>query len=53
MTEQKPVEECKVIPLAVDGEDGWHTCPYKTEIHNDFSLCQCTEEEEYECAMAI
>jgi AAA domain len=44
----------KVIPIAIDGEDGWHTCPYKMEIHNDFeSLCQCSDEQEHECAMDV
>ncbi len=44
----------KVIPIVVDGEDGWHTCPYKTELFNDFtSLCQCSPEQEHECAMDV
>ena len=31
-----------------------HTCPYREEIHNDYeSLCDCDEEQQYQCAMDI
>jgi hypothetical protein len=31
-----------------------HTCPYKEEIHGDYeTLCDCDEEQTYECAMDI
>ena len=31
-----------------------HTCPYAEEIHNDYeTLCDCDEEQTYQCAMDI
>ncbi len=31
-----------------------HTCPYREEIYNDYeSLCDCDEEQQYQCAMDI
>lgn len=30
-----------------------HTCPFKTEINYDFSLCHCDDEQTHNCAMDI
>ena len=31
-----------------------HTCPYAAEIHGDYeTLCDCDEEQTYQCAMDI
>jgi hypothetical protein len=31
-----------------------HTCPYAEEIHNDYeTLCDCDEEQTYQCARDI
>ena len=31
-----------------------HTCPYAEEIHGDYeTLCDCDEEQTYQCAMDI
>jgi len=31
-----------------------HTCPYAEEIHNDYeTLCDCDEEQTYQCAMDV
>lgn len=30
-----------------------HTCPFKTEIYNDNSLCDCCDECEKECCWDI
>jgi hypothetical protein len=27
-----------------------HTCPFSTEIHNDYTLCNCCEDCERNCA---
>ena len=38
----------------VEGSNGLHTCPYREEIHNDYeSLCDCDEEQQYQCRMDI
>lgn len=47
-------------------EDGWdrifgkkekrpkkHTCPYKTEINGDYSLCDCDHDATHECSQDI
>jgi hypothetical protein len=32
----------------------WHTCPYAEEIHGDYeTLCDCDEEQAYQCRMDI
>lgn len=30
-----------------------HTCPYKTEINEDYSLCNCDPEATHQCAQDI
>jgi hypothetical protein len=30
-----------------------HTCPYRSEINGDESLCDCTEEEIFNCSQEI
>lgn len=30
-----------------------HTCPFGEEVEGDFTLCNCCEECEDECAMCI
>lgn len=48
------IEQKKVIPIKQEtAEIEPHTCPYKTEIHADYELCNCSEEQEHECAMDI
>ena len=38
----------------VEGSKELHTCPYREEIHNDYeSLCDCDEEQQYQCRMDI
>ena len=41
--------DCK---CGADGRDE-HTCPFKTEINDDGSLCNCCEGCTEECAMEI
>ena len=38
----------------VEGSNGLHTCPYAEEIHGDYeTLCDCDEEQQYQCRMDI
>ena len=40
----------------IDFYDGtWHSCPYQEEINGNYDphYCQCSEEEQYQCAMDI
>jgi len=38
----------------VEGSEGLHTCPYREEIHGDYeTLCDCDEEQQYQCRMDI
>lgn len=30
-----------------------HTCPYKSEINGDESLCDCSEEEIFNCSQEL
>ena len=44
------VETCNVTNYEQQG----HTCPYLEEIHGDYTtLCDCTPEQEHECARDI
>lgn len=36
-----------------EDKDQLHTCPYKIDIHDDYSLCNCDEDEEKECSDSI
>ena len=38
----------------IEGSEGLHTCPYREEIHGDYeTLCDCDEEQQYQCRMDI
>ena len=38
----------------VEGSKGLHTCPYAEEINGDYeTLCDCDEEQTYQCVMDI
>jgi hypothetical protein len=42
------------VDQEVTEPNGLHTCPYAEEIHNDYeTLCDCDEEQTYQCAMDI
>lgn len=41
-------DNCNVMPSAE-----LHTCPYRTEINYDYSICNCCEACEHECCMDI
>ena len=42
------------VEAQVNDSKELHTCPYREEIHNDYeSLCDCDEEQQYQCAMDI
>lgn len=47
----------KVIPINLDTDDDskeWHTCPYAEDIYGDSTtLCDCSPEETWQCAMDI
>lgn len=45
------IERCSTC--RVRGAKGLHTCPLKTEIHDCYDTCNCCEECEDECHMAI
>ncbi len=34
-------------------EEPGEPCPYAAEIHNDYTPCQCSEEQRHQCAQAI
>jgi hypothetical protein len=67
VSEQQPrTYDCKVWSCENRAETKWaackpcqepqkpHTCPFMEEIHNDSeSLCTCSREGEYECAMDV
>lgn len=38
-----------IIPIEIEP----HTCPYKTELYGDETLCTCSPEQEHECAMDV
>ena len=41
-----------IIPEAKEVE--LHTCPYHEEINGDYeTLCDCDEEQQYQCTMDI
>lgn len=44
-----------IIPIISEEQEvELHTCPYRIEICGDYlSLCDCDEEQEYQCAMDI
>lgn len=37
----------------VNSDGDMAPCPYRMELYNDNSLCQCTAEQRYQCAMDI
>ena len=39
---------CKINPVQEE-----HTCPYKTEINDNYELCTCCKECETECSDEI
>lgn len=39
----------KIISIKVES----HTCPYRVEIHQNYELCECDHEREYQCRMDI
>jgi hypothetical protein len=40
--------------LGEDCAENGHTCPYLAELYGDYdTLCNCTPEQERECAMDI
>lgn len=41
----------KVIPIVYSRN--LHTCPFKTEIHSNYELCDCDEAQRHECAMDV
>ena len=34
-------------------DDTGEPCPYASEIHNDYTPCQCSEEQRQQCAQEI
>jgi hypothetical protein len=59
--DELPIQEIKLfvkehfeLEEQVTESNEWHTCPYAEEIHHDYdTLCDCDEEQAYQCRMDI
>lgn len=45
----------QVIPIICDTEteQNLHPCPYKVDLHGDYELCECDEEQMNNCLVDI
>lgn len=50
---QKVIQIVEIVNEQVV-EKNLHPCPFQMEVLNDYdTLCDCNEEQEYECAMDV
>lgn len=48
------IDESLVFGVSLDMSEGQgEPCPYASEIHNDYTPCQCGEEQRRQCAQDI
>lgn len=47
------ITDLQLFAELVDSDGDMAPCPYRMELYNDDSLCQCTAEQRHQCAMDV